>query len=98
MDPELRGMFEESLALAKENNKMLRAMRKSQKLAQLLRGLYWVLIIASMVAAYYFIQPYIDTVTNAYSNSKGLIDSIKNIGGGENTAQIEDLMKTLQGN
>ena len=57
MSPEERELLEKSVALAEENNGMLRAMRRSQRMATIFRVIYWALIIASAIGALYFLQP-----------------------------------------
>ena len=66
MDPESKKLLEESLALAKDNNKMLHSMRRSMHVARAMSAIYWVFIIGSAIGAYYFIQPYLDQVLDMY--------------------------------
>jgi hypothetical protein len=56
---EEKKMLEETLALAKENNTMLRKVRSAQNQAAFFRVMYWGFIILAGVGAFYFIQPYI---------------------------------------
>lgn len=75
MDPESKRLLEETFELAKENNEMLQSMKRSMQMARVMSILYWVFIIGSAVGAYYFIQPYVEQVTNIYS---GAGDVLKN--------------------
>jgi len=56
MDPELKKLLEENLALAKQNNRMLRAMRRAGWLSALVRVLWWAVL---LVSTYYFYQAYL---------------------------------------
>jgi len=68
MDPESKKLLEESLTLAKDNNNMLHSMRRSMRMQRAMTAFYWLFIIGSAVGAYYFIQPYLDTVLDMYSS------------------------------
>jgi len=80
MTPEERELLEKSVNLGEENNKILRSMRRSQRLASIARGIYWVIIIGSAVGAFYLLQPYIDQVKNVYSGANDVINGFKQIG------------------
>ncbi len=84
MSPEERELLNRSVELAEENNKILRALRRSARISRFISIVYWVLIIGSTVGAYYFIQPYIDQIYGVYSgaqddlnNVSGLLQSLK---------------------
>ena len=57
MDPDLKSLLEENLALAKQNNKMLRAMRRAGRWSALVRVLWWAFI---LISTYYFYQAYLE--------------------------------------
>lgn len=59
MDPEIE-------ELVRENNEILRKMQRAQVRGKVYRALYWIIIIVMAVAAFYFIQPYVESVRNAY--------------------------------
>ena len=84
MTPEQEDLLKKSVALAEENNDMLRSLQRSARLARAMTIIYWLFIIGSAVGAYYLIQPYIDTLTQAYGgatssfgNVSGLLDTFK---------------------
>jgi len=64
MDPEDKRIIRENLELAKENQEMLKKMRRGQFIGNIARIFYWVIIIGASFGAYYFIQPYIDMYKN----------------------------------
>ena len=70
MSPEEKEMLKRSIALAEENNDILRKIQRSMRLASVMRAVYWVFIIGSAVGAYYLIQPYVEAVTGAYGDTK----------------------------
>jgi len=73
MEPEDKRKLDRALALAEENNAILRQIRGSQKTAKMFRAIYWVVIIALTVGSYYAAKPYLDTVMGAYANVQGLM-------------------------
>ena len=77
MDEEEKKMLEETLALSKENNEMLRKVRGAQKQAMFFRVMYWGIIILAGVGAFYFIQPYIDAVTGTVKDANSSFSEFK---------------------
>ncbi len=84
MLPEERDLLMRSLKLAEENNEILRAIRRSMRLGRIMKIVYWVLIIGTAIGAFYFMQPYVDGLSDAYTGAKEELDSFKSMfGGGE---------------
>lgn len=79
MDEADRKLLLESLELSQENNKMLRAMRRSQKIASFMRLVYWVIIIGASIGAFYVLQPYVDQAQKVIKDSSDTINNIKNV-------------------
>jgi hypothetical protein len=90
MSPEEKELLRRSIALAEENNDILRSIQRSMRLARLMTVLYWVVIIGASVGAFYLIQPYLKSVSDLYGGSQdqvnqinggvgGLIDSLKGL-------------------
>jgi hypothetical protein len=78
MDPETKKLLEETLALSKENNKILHALHRSLRLQRIMTILYWVFIICSAVGAFWLIQPYIDAISGSSGgNSQSGSDLLK---------------------
>ncbi len=76
MSPEEKELLNRAVELGEDNNKILHSMRRSQRIASFMRVVYWVFIIGSAVGAYYFIEPYVDGIVDAYGGAKSNIDSI----------------------
>jgi len=79
MNPQDRDLLQKTYDLAKENNHILHGIRRSNRLSSVVRVLYWTVIIGASLGAYYYIQPYLDTVLNAYGQIQGDINSVKNV-------------------
>lgn len=77
MSPEERELLNKSVSLAEDSNKILRAMRRSQRWASIVRIIYWALIIGSAIGAYYLFQPYIDQIKNVYSKAGDALGNLK---------------------
>ncbi|OGI86613.1 hypothetical protein A3A05_03470 [Candidatus Nomurabacteria bacterium RIFCSPLOWO2_01_FULL_41_12] len=90
MDPETRKLLERTSELAEENNKILRSMRRSQRISSIIRFVYWAFIIGSAVGAYYFIQPYLTQVIDIYSSISDTQQKLNSEG------SIGDLLKKFQ--
>lgn len=75
MSPEERELLNKSVALAEENNKMLHSMRRSMRMGNIARGVYWIFIIGSAVGAFYLLQPYIDQLKDVYSGAGSMLKS-----------------------
>ncbi len=58
--------------LTEENNQILRKMRRSQKIASAMRTLYWLIIIGITIGAFYYLQPYLESML-------GVVESFKSI-------------------
>ncbi len=77
MQPEEREMLKKALELSRENNKMLRDIKRSMFVGRIFRIVYWVIVIGAAIGAYYYIQPYLDSAIGAYGSIKG---DLKNFG------------------
>lgn len=71
MTPDEKSLLERTYRLSVENNEILRSIRRGNRWSMAMRLLYWAVIIGASVGAYYFIQPYINAVTEAYGNISG---------------------------
>jgi uncharacterized membrane protein len=68
-DGELKGLLLETLKISRENNKMLRAMRRDATIGRILSVVWFLIILIGPVVLYfYFLQPYIDQVLSTYES------------------------------
>ena len=86
MNPDQIRLLDEAVSLARENNRLLRAMRRSGRLNFILRLFYWAIIIGLSYGAYIYIQPYVETLQSGYTTVKtegdrikGLVDTVKGL-------------------
>ena len=100
MDPETKELLRESIEISKENNEMLKKMVRAQKWTNIYRVVYWSIIIFSSVGAYYFIQPYLSSMVNLYTNGVSGIGNIsdisKNLNIKTDKQQFQDLLDAFK--
>ena len=77
MDSESNKLLEETLELARENNKILRGIRRSQRIASFMSLLYWVVVIGVAIGAFYYLQPYVDQAQKFWHDTGMTIDKFK---------------------
>ncbi len=80
MDEQSKELLEKTLELTKENNHILRSMRRSQFWSNVVRSIYWVFIIGTAVGAYYYIEPYIKPIISGFQSSIETVNKFRNIG------------------
>ena len=79
MNPNEKDLLQKTYDLAEENNKILRGIRRSNRLSSVFRVFYWFIIIGVSIGAFYFIQPYINVITKTYGSLQQNINDVKNI-------------------
>jgi hypothetical protein len=79
MPPEEKELLYRTVELEEENNKMLRSMRRAQRIARVMSIIYWIFIIGSAVGAYYFIQPYLDPIYSIFGKAKDNLNSVNGL-------------------
>lgn len=96
MDQEDKKKLDRILELAEENNAYIRRVRSTQKTSQMLKAIYWVIIVLFAVGGFYYIKPYLESVTNLYSNLNGKSGTASSLLNLPDTKQIEGLIKQFQ--
>ena len=92
MDPESKKLLEETYTLTKENNKMLRTIRRKQKWASFMRLMYWLIIIGISIGAFYYLQPYIYKLESIINSTMDSINDLKNV-----NDSVKDSQNQLKG-
>ena len=96
MDPEIKNLLEENLKLSKENNELLLKVRRVQKWAQYSRIFYWVIILGITYGAFYYLQPYLDSLLNVYTGGVGNISDINNVGDIKKNIDVNQMKDLLR--
>lgn len=95
MDDDDKRKLDRILKLAEENNEYVRKVRSSQKTSQMMKAIYWVVIIMFTVGGFYAIKPYLNTINGLYSSIGG--SPTKGVSGFKmpDTKQLQDLLKEI---
>ena len=72
MDPELKRMLDETHALAKDNHRMLRAIRRDQWFSFFARIIIWIIVLALPL---YLYQQYVEPLVTKFSAVSGFATS-----------------------
>ncbi len=79
MTPDEKSMLAKSYDLAQENNKILRGMLSRARWGNFFRLVYWLIILALALGAFYYVKPYFDMMVKTYQSVTSDINNIKNI-------------------
>ena len=71
MDPESKKLLEDTLAIAKENNRMLLKIRSVQRWASFMSWVKIIVIVGITLGAFYFIEPYLNKIIGMYNSVTG---------------------------
>lgn len=71
MDPKIEERLAALEQMVAENNKILKRMRGVQRNANLMKLMYWVVIIVISFGAYFFLKPYLTMLGGVYGVGKG---------------------------
>ena len=77
MTPEERQILIQTHRMVEENNTLLRKMRRAALWGRIWHIIYWGIIIALSLGAYYFIQPYVEQVQGVYGGFKSDVNNVK---------------------
>jgi len=94
MDEELKRILDENLAISKESLKILKGIRRGNRLAIAFKFFYWLVIIGSAVGAYYFLEPYVKSAVDIIQGVQGTLSSTQKTSGTNGLSP--DLLKQLQ--
>ncbi len=78
MSPEEKELFHRSIALAEENNDILRSIQRSMRLARLMTFVYWMFIIGTAIGAFYIFKPYVQQAQGLYDTAKAQLNTVSN--------------------
>jgi len=79
MNPNEKELLQKTFELAEENNKILHQIRRSNRLSSFFRIFYWVIIIGVSIGAFYYLEPYLNSVTKAYRSLQTDLNSVKSV-------------------
>ena len=71
MEPEDKRMLKKTLELAENNNKILKKLYSDVVWQRIWSAVYWVFVLGTAVGVYYYLQPFIDSLTHTYQSLTG---------------------------
>lgn len=71
MDAEDKKKLDHMVQLVEENHVYIKKIHRSLKLSQTIKAVYWVIIIIFVLGGFYFLKPYLATLSNVYSTVSG---------------------------
>ena len=90
-------MLQRALRASEENNIILKKMRSANRWATFFRFTYWLIIIGISVGSYYYIQPYVNTLTSFLGQlgpNNGAVNVVST--GILNPSEINTILQTLK--
>lgn len=75
MDPEIKELLKEDVALAKETNESLKELIRYQRLARWLTAIKWIAVIATTLGALYYVEPLVTSLMGTYSDLLNTVSS-----------------------
>jgi hypothetical protein len=78
MTPEEKSLLERTHKIAEDNNVILRGIRRANRISTVMRILYWLIIVGVTLGAFYYLQPYIDSMFEIIDKAQ---ESIQSMGG-----------------
>jgi len=70
MDPEVKELLRRNIKLSEENNAILKKMRRGAAWSSAFRLVYWIIIIGTSIAGFYYLNPYLKSVEQTYLEVK----------------------------
>lgn len=77
-DKEFKNMerqLRETRALAERNNEILQKVHRSMVWSRVLWVVYWLILVGIAIGAFYFLEPYWDTLVETYESLRGQFGS-----------------------
>ncbi|MEK7179675.1 MAG: hypothetical protein AAB689_01440 [Patescibacteria group bacterium] len=92
MDPELKRMLDETRSLAKDNHRMLRALRRHQLIGAFGKIIFWLVILGG--SAYWY-QIYLQPLVAKFS-TLGSPSAVSNLFGLPTSAELQKLLNSFK--
>ncbi len=91
MTPEERSMLERTYKIAEENNAILRTMRRNNRLSTAVRIFYWLVIIGIAFGAFYYLQPYFESLLGLVDQAQKSFQTVNGTVG-----QVQDALGSIK--
>ena len=68
MDEEGKKILRENLKFSRDNHRILKGLQRNMRWSRGLRVVYWLVIIGGALGAYYYIQPFVDSLREGFGS------------------------------
>jgi hypothetical protein len=92
MEEETKRILEENLEISRQSLKILKGIRRANRLNMAFKILYWLVILGAAAGAYYFLEPYVKSAIGTVYEVQQVLPRSQN--GGQDTSS--DFLKQLQ--
>lgn len=92
-EEETKKILEENLEISRQSLKILKGIRRANRLNMVFKILYWLVILGIMAGVYYFAEPYIKSAINTIQEVQQILPGSQKTNGTQGTSQ--DLLKNL---
>jgi len=89
-----REILERILKLEQENYRILKALRSNQRWSVFWGFIKFLLLVVPLVAAYFYLQPYLEMIWATYQQAQGQMNSLQELGA--KVPNIGELIKQFQ--
>ncbi len=79
MDEEIKSLLHQNLQTSRESLSILKKIHRAQKIARALKVVYWLVIIAGIFGAYYYLRPVIANLIATYNDVRSTFTATKNV-------------------
>lgn len=86
-------LLQQIAKLTQENNEILRGMRRAQRWGRLFRLLWWIFIIGTSAATYYYLQPIMLSMLETYEKALGSANAAAN---SDLISQLKELISAMK--
>ncbi len=93
MDSEFKRVLDETHALAKDNHRMLKAIRRDQWIGFFSKIIVWAIVV---VLPFYLYQQYLSPLITQFSTLPGMTASSSNLFGLPTTAELQKLINSFK--
>ncbi len=79
MTPEEKSLLERTYKMAEDNNRLLRKIRRSGIYSSVIKTIYWIVIIGVTLGAYYYLQPYLNSMMNIIHQAQDTMSKLNGV-------------------
>jgi hypothetical protein len=99
---EIKKLLSENLEISRQSLKILKGIRRANRIAMAFKILYWLIIIGALAGTYYFLEPYIKNAISTIQEVQQTLSGTQKTGGTQSISPdtlkniSPDLIKQLQ--